>query len=116
MVKWIPDRTGRFPERPHYEPREIDNEGERIAIQLLTKVHGRVDYPIVTDDLEKLIESKARDLDMYADLSFGRRRGDAVRTAHEAVRRDFCPTFGSRQSKESAAHDARARIRTRPFS
>lgn len=69
MVKWIPDRTGRFLERPHYEPREIDNECESIVIQLLSKVRRCVDYPIVTDDLEKLIESKARDLDMYGDLS-----------------------------------------------
>jgi|SRR5208337_3447851 len=69
MARWIADRTGRFPERPHYEAREIDNECERVVVDLLTKVRGRVDYPIVTDDLEKLIESRADDLDMYADLS-----------------------------------------------
>ena len=69
MVKWIADRTGRFPERPHYEASEIDNECERLVIQLLTKIRGRVEYPITTDDLEKLIEGAAKDLDMYADLS-----------------------------------------------
>jgi hypothetical protein len=56
-------------ERPHYEPNEIDNDCERIVARLLTKLHGRVSYPISTDDLEKLVESRAHDLDMYADLS-----------------------------------------------
>ncbi len=69
MVKWIADRTGRFAERPHYEPNEIDNDCERIITQFLSKLHGRVDFPIDTDDVAKLIESRASDLDMYADLS-----------------------------------------------
>jgi hypothetical protein len=69
MVKWIADRTGRFRERPHYESCEIDNECERLVIKLLTKIRGTVGYPIITDDLEKLIEGDAKDLDMYADLS-----------------------------------------------
>jgi hypothetical protein len=68
MVRWYRDPTGRFNERPHYEAKEIDNECEGIVVRFLTKLHGRVTYPIKTDDLEKLIESKAHDLDMYADL------------------------------------------------
>ena len=58
-----------FPRKAALRAGGIDNECERIVMQLLSKVRGRVEYPIVTDDLEKLIESKARDLDMYADLS-----------------------------------------------
>jgi hypothetical protein len=69
MVRWIADTTGRFPERPHYDPTEIDNECERAVIALLTKVRGKVDYPITDDELEKLIDSRADDLDMYSDLS-----------------------------------------------
>lgn len=68
MVRWLRDPTGRFHERPHYEAKEIDNECEGIVVRFLTRLHGRVSYPIATDDLEKLIESKAHDLDMYADL------------------------------------------------
>jgi hypothetical protein len=60
MVRWYRDPTGRFNERPHYEAKEIDNECEGIVVRFLTKLRGRVSYPIATDDLEKLIESKAQ--------------------------------------------------------
>jgi hypothetical protein len=68
MVRWIPDRTGRFKERPHYDQNELDTECETLIVRFLQKSYGRVDYPISTDDLTKLIETKA-DLDQYADLS-----------------------------------------------
>jgi len=69
MVRWFKDKTGRFQERPHYEPAELDNECERIVTQFLVGVHGRLDFPITTDDLTNLVETMASDLDLYADLT-----------------------------------------------
>lgn len=67
-MKWVKDKTGRFLQRPHYLPNEIDDECERIIREFLTKRYGKVEFPIKTDDLTVLIEQKA-DLDGYADLS-----------------------------------------------
>lgn len=69
MVRMIPDRTGRFPERPHYRPEELDRECEQIITQFLRDLHEKTDFPVATDDLTKLIERDAGDLDLYADLS-----------------------------------------------
>ena len=65
----IPDRTGRFPERPHYEIAELDVECERLISDFLIDRHGRVKWPVATDDLTCLLEQHAEDLDLYADLS-----------------------------------------------
>lgn len=67
-MKWVKDKTGRFPQRPHYLPEEIDDECERVIRDFLTKKYGKVEFPIKTDDLTILIEQNA-DLDSYADLS-----------------------------------------------
>jgi hypothetical protein len=67
-MKWVPDKTGRFPRRPHYLPEELDAECEQIVSTFLRQKYGRIDFPIKTDDLTVLIEQKA-DLDSYADLS-----------------------------------------------
>lgn len=67
-MKWVKDKTGRFPQRPHDLPEEIDDECERVVRDFLTRKYGKVEYPIKTDDLTVLIEQKA-DLDSYADLS-----------------------------------------------
>ncbi len=67
-MKWVRDKTGRFSQRPHYLPDEIDNECERVVREFLTDRYGKVEFPIRTDDLTVLIEKKA-DLDSYADLS-----------------------------------------------
>lgn len=69
MVRMVPDRTGRFPERPHYRPEELDKECERIITHFLRQLHGDAVFPVTTDDLTKLIERDADDLDLYADLS-----------------------------------------------
>jgi hypothetical protein len=34
MVKYVPDRTGRFSQRPHYEPKELDRECENIRTNI----------------------------------------------------------------------------------
>jgi Zn-dependent peptidase ImmA (M78 family) len=68
-VRWVPDRTGRFAQRPHYEPAELDLECERIITGFLRERNGNVVFPIETDDLIVLLEREAADVDIYADLS-----------------------------------------------
>ena len=68
-MRWVTDRTGRFQKRPHYDPAELDVECEQIVTSFLAERHGRVVFPIATDDLTVLIERAVGDLDMYADLS-----------------------------------------------
>ena len=68
-MRYVRDQTGRFAERPHYEPKELDIMFERIIVDFLKAQHGKVAFPISTDDLTVLIERDAEDLDPYADLS-----------------------------------------------
>jgi hypothetical protein len=73
MVKYVPDRTGRFSQRPHYEPKELDRECENIIAGFLTERHGTATYPVSTDDLTVLIKRDSESLDQFADLpSYGR--------------------------------------------
>lgn len=68
-MRMIRDNTGRFAERPFCQARELDDECERLIHDLLLKRHGKVDYPVATDDLTVLIEMHDADLDPFADLS-----------------------------------------------
>lgn len=68
-MQWVPDQTGRFPQRPYYRQRELDELCERRIRYFLWSRHGRVTYPVSTDDLMGLIEDDAADLDLCADLS-----------------------------------------------
>ena len=69
MVKWFKDKTGRFPERPHYEASELDMECEHLVSTFLKNHKGKVEYPLTTDDLTLLVEHHVKVLDVYADLS-----------------------------------------------
>ncbi len=69
MVRYVPDRTGRFSQRPHFEPEELDRECENIIHSFLKKHHGEAKFPVSTDDLTRLIERDSDDLDLYADLT-----------------------------------------------
>jgi Zn-dependent peptidase ImmA (M78 family) len=69
MPTYVRDNTGRFQQRPHYKPEELDEECETLISGFLNDLHGNVRYPIVTEDLKKLIERDAEYLDVYADLS-----------------------------------------------
>lgn len=69
MVRLVRDTTGRFSQRPHYEPQELDRECEQIITKFLKDKHGKVDFPVTTDDLTLLIERDTSDFDSYADLS-----------------------------------------------
>ncbi len=68
-MKYVRDLTGRFAERPHYEPQELDVMFERAVIGFLKQQRGKVEFPLTTEDLTVLIERDADDLDAYADLS-----------------------------------------------
>lgn len=69
MPIYLRDNTGCFPQRTHYDPQELAHECETVITDFLRSLHGEVRYPIDTEDLKKLIERDARDLDVYADLS-----------------------------------------------
>lgn len=74
-MKWVPDKTGRFTQRPHYDPVELDRECEDIVASFLRARYGSVDFPISTNDLVILLEREASDVDLYADFT---REGDDV--------------------------------------
>lgn len=63
------DNTGRFPQRPYYEEKELDCECERIITEFMVERYGKFYAPIPTDALMKLIERDANELDIFADLS-----------------------------------------------
>lgn len=69
MVKMLRDPTGRFAERPFYEPEELDRDCERVISAFLRKRRNEVGFPISTDDLHVLIEQEGADLDSCVDLS-----------------------------------------------
>lgn len=69
MPKIVRDITGKFHQRPHYEPSEIDNECATIMCDFLRKLYGKVCFPVSTDDLTKLVEKNSSSFDQYADLS-----------------------------------------------
>src|SRR5262245_10401430 len=69
MVMYVRDQTGRFPQRPHYKPEELDRECESLITTFIKGLHGKVGYPVETEDLKTLIERDTEDLDVYADLS-----------------------------------------------
>ncbi|MCA1599796.1 MAG: ImmA/IrrE family metallo-endopeptidase [Chloroflexi bacterium] len=66
---WISDRTGRFPRRPYYSTDDLDALCEDRIRRFLSRQHGRIAYPISTDDLMVLLEQDADDLDLCADLA-----------------------------------------------
>lgn len=69
MVVYVPDKTGRFSQRPHYKPSELDRECENIITSFLKEKHGKAEFPVTTDDLTVLIERDAESLDLFAGLS-----------------------------------------------
>lgn len=69
MVKLVRDQLHGFSERPHYEPRELDQIFERLVVDFLTQKYGVARFPIGTEDLKTLIERDVSDLEQYSDLS-----------------------------------------------
>lgn len=69
-MRWVKDRTGRFPQRPHYDQHELDVDCEEMTHAILRKRHGgELQFPITNEDLQVMIENAGADLDLYADLS-----------------------------------------------
>jgi len=69
LVKYVSDQTGRFSQRPHYLPKELDRECESAIVDFLKEQNGEARFPVTTDDLTRMIERDTDDLDLYADLS-----------------------------------------------
>ncbi len=69
MVKMVRDPTARFAQRPYYANGELDRECELIVTTFLQGRHGKVRYPITTDELTLLIEQEEAGLDSCVDLS-----------------------------------------------
>jgi hypothetical protein len=83
----IPDRTGRFPERPLWEIRELEQMCEETMIAFLRQQFGFERIPVPTEAVTMLIERDA-DLDLATNLSddmheFERGRKPAVTIARE---------------------------------
>lgn len=69
-MKWIKDKTGRFPERLYFEHGEIDSECESIIRNFFSKELRKPFCPPFTiEQLEVLINTEVEVLDLYADLS-----------------------------------------------
>jgi len=68
-MRWVRDGTGRFRWRPFLEASEIDVLCEHRIQRFLLDRYGDEAYPITTDDLTRLIEQDADDLDLFANLS-----------------------------------------------
>jgi hypothetical protein len=68
-VKMIPDRTGRFPQRPYWESSELDERSEQTITAFLRERYGFDRIPVPTEAFTLLIERDAADLDVASDLS-----------------------------------------------
>lgn len=68
-MRLLPDPTGRFKKRPFFETVELDVECETLVSRFLRDLYGKVEFPLSTNDLTKLIERHVDDLDGYADLA-----------------------------------------------
>ena len=77
-MKWIPDSTGRFHERPYYPQKELDDLSEGWVVGFLVERYGKAEFPISTEDLTVMIESDTSDVDHYADLSSEEGEGEEV--------------------------------------
>jgi hypothetical protein len=82
VVRYVPDRTGRFFDRPHYQPKEIDHICEQMLAEYYRKKKRQLELPITTDDLTLMIEEDVSDFDGFADLS---RFGSSVEGLTEFV-------------------------------
>jgi hypothetical protein len=65
----IPDNTGRFPERPHYEIEELEEECEAIIESLLMSRYGQYAIAVPTEAFVELLERETAKLNIYCDLS-----------------------------------------------
>lgn len=70
-MKWVRDNSGRFRQRPHYLPNELEEICEDAIFTFLRERHGKVSFPVSTADLTVLIEKAVDDLDSGCELEDG---------------------------------------------
>jgi len=70
-LKWVRDNSGRFRQRPHYLPDELEQICGDAICTFLRERHGKVSFPVSTADLTVLIEKAVDDLDSGCDLEDG---------------------------------------------
>jgi hypothetical protein len=72
-MRWIMDKTGRFPRRPYYEYDELNRLLEPKLAAFMRNRHGRIFYPTPTEDLTVFIETHADDVDLFYDFPWEQR-------------------------------------------
>ena len=70
-MNWVRDVSGRFQNRPHWDPSELDAECETQISGFLKNRHGAIEYPIPTDDLTVFLEESTAQFDQFATLEEG---------------------------------------------
>jgi hypothetical protein len=65
----IPDRTGRFKQRPYWEAAELDQQCEEAITAFLRQRYGFERIPVPTEALTEIIERDASELDLKPNLS-----------------------------------------------
>lgn len=96
-MKWVWDKTSRFRMRPHYSVEELDVLCESLLCDYLQKKHGKVAFPVATDDLRALLARETHELDLHDDavhenrdleslIEFRRGRRPIVRIAARLTR------------------------------
>jgi Zn-dependent peptidase ImmA (M78 family) len=68
-LRYTKDTTGRFDQRPHFDPEEIENLCQKAFSDYIGETIGSVQYPITTDILTKFIESLTEDYDSFANMA-----------------------------------------------
>ena len=67
-MKLLRDPLGRPIKRLYFKTEELDDRCERIVVDFMDLHAGGFKLPIPTDDLIRMIEAEADDLDMYVEL------------------------------------------------
>lgn len=70
-MKFLRDPLGRPIKRLYFKTEELDERCERIIRDFMDRRSGGFRLPIPTDEIVRMIEAEADDLDMYADLPEG---------------------------------------------
>jgi Zn-dependent peptidase ImmA (M78 family) len=68
-LRYTKDTTGRFDQRPHFEPDDIEDLCQKTLFGFVATTIGSLQYPISTDILTKLIESLTEDLDLFTNMA-----------------------------------------------
>ena len=70
-MKLLRDPLGRPIKRLYFKTEELDERCEQIVADFMRRHSGGYRLPIPTDDIIRMIEAEADDLDMYANLPEG---------------------------------------------